>query len=175
LLVLTKAEPAKAFSAVEWPTLFFFVGLFMVVEGLRSTGLLDSCAMYLLSLTGNDLFLTAMVILWLSAVASALIGAVPLVTTLIPVVHNVVPVLAGAAALPEATVHHALWWSLALGACLGGNGSMFGTAASIVVVEIARANRREVGFRQFMYYGVPVTLVSLAISTLYVMFRYIPR
>ena len=114
-----------------------------------------------------------MVVLWFAAVGSALIGAVPLVTMLIPVVQNLIPVLAGASAQPESSVNHALWWSLALGACLGGNGTFFGTAANIVVVEIARSNRRDIGFRQFMYYGLPVTLATLIISSVYVGVRYV--
>lgn len=174
ILLLTRADPEDAFKAVEWPTLFFFVGLFIMVEGLRGTGVLDKLAELALSMTGNELAPTALVLLWFGAIAAALIGAVPLVTTLIPVVHNIVPVIAEHSAVDAELVGMALWWSLALGACLGGNGTMFGTAANLVVVQIARNNGREISFGRFMAYGLPVMLMTLAICTVYIFFRYIP-
>jgi Na+/H+ antiporter NhaD/arsenite permease-like protein len=124
--------------------------------------------------TGNDLALTALILLWFGAIAAALIGAVPLVTTLIPVVHSIVPVIAEHASIDTEVVSMALWWSLALGACLGGNGTMFGTAANVVVVQIAKNNNRDITFFRFMAYGLPVMLMTLAISTVYILLRYVP-
>ncbi|MBN2308199.1 MAG: ArsB/NhaD family transporter [Candidatus Hydrogenedentes bacterium] len=174
LLLFTHAEPSEAFGAVEWPTLFFFVGLFLTVAGLAATGVLDQIARFAVSLTGSDLFLTAMVVLWFAAITSAFIGAIPIVTALIPVVQNIIPGITAQGTLPEPVVAQALWWSLALGACLGGNGTVFGTAANVVVVEIARNNRREISFAQFLRYGLPVTFVTLVLSSIYVLIRYVP-
>ncbi len=174
ILLLTRADPEEVFKTVEWPTLFFFVGLFIMVEGLRATGVLDELADLALSVTGNDLALTALILLWFGAIAAALIGAVPLVTTLIPVVHSIVPVIAEHASIDTEVVSMALWWSLALGACLGGNGTMFGTAANVVVVQIAKNNNRDITFFRFMAYGLPVMLMTLAISTVYILLRYVP-
>ncbi len=172
LLLITRAEPAEAFKAVEWTTLFFFVGLFTLVDGLRAPGLLAKVAQGMLSLTNHNLLATSMVLLWFSALAGAVIGAVPLVTTLIPVVHHLIPEIATHGSLDPGIVHQALWWSLALGACLGGNGTLVGTAANVVVVDIARKNHYQISFMRFMAYGMPVMLASLIISTLYILFRY---
>ncbi len=173
ILVVTKADPSKAFAAVEWPTLFFFVGLFILVEGLRANGLLDQLAQGLVSLTRHSLLGTSITMMWFAAFGAAFIGAIPVVTTLIPVVNAIISPIAAHESLSPDTVHHALWWSLALGACLGGNGTLFGTAANIVVVEIARKSKRDVSFGQFMRYGMPIMVVTLVISTVYVLIRYI--
>jgi len=177
LLMLTKAEPDKAFNSVEWPTLFFFIGLFICVEGLVATGVVESMARMGMSLTGGNLPVTALIILWFAALTSAFVGAIPIVTCLIPIVQSMsVSIGEHYAADPSVTpamISGALWWSLSLGACLGGNGTMFGTAANVVVVEIARQNHREVTFAQFLKVGMPITLVTAAISSVYVLLRYV--
>ena len=174
ILLLAKADPEKAFKAVEWPTLFFFIGLFMLVGGLASTGLLEQMAHWGLSLTGSDPLLTCMGLLWFTAVASAILGCVPVVATLIPVIKTVIPVMVAQTSLQTVTVEHALWWSLALGACFGGNGTMFGTAANIVVVQIARNNRQQISFAGFLLYSVPIMLATVLIASIYIYFRYVP-
>jgi Na+/H+ antiporter NhaD/arsenite permease-like protein len=177
LLMLTKAEPDKAFQAVEWPTLFFFIGLFTCVEGLIATGVIEGMAEVGMSITGGSLGVAAMIILWFAALTSAFVGAIPIVTCLIPIVQSMIGSIsehyaADPSVTPD-TIAAALWWSLALGACLGGNGTMFGTAANVVVVEIARQNRREVSFGQFLKVGMPITLVTAVISSVYVLLRYV--
>lgn len=172
LMLLVRADVEEGFRAVEWPTLFFFVGLFMLVSGLVATGVVDQVAEASLSVTGHSLLLTAMVVLWFSGISAAFIGAIPIVTALIPVIQNIIPVMSEQNGYPEGTVAFALWWSLALGACLGGNGTMFGTAANVIVVEIAHKNRREIGYGKFMAYGMPLMLTTLVISSIYVILRY---
>jgi Na+/H+ antiporter NhaD/arsenite permease-like protein len=172
LLLLTRSDPDEALKAVEWSTLFFFIGLFVMVEGLRTTGFLDQLAQVALSITDSDLILTSMMLLWFGALASAVIGAVPLVTTLIPVIHTIIPEVTEHTSVDPEAVRMMLWWSLALGACFGGNGTMFGTAANIVVVQIARKNKHDISFGQFMAYGAPITVLTLVISSAYLLLRY---
>ena len=108
-----------------------------------------------------------------AASASAFLGAVPLVTTLIPVIQTIEPTLAAQAGADPDLVRQALWWSLALGACLGGNGTLVGTAANVVAVEIARNNRHEISFARFMAYGMPIMVISITISSVYILLRYV--
>lgn len=172
LLLLTKSDPATAFNAVEWTTLFFFIGLFIVVEGLVEAGVVACLAQGILAVMGHSLFLAAMVMLWFSGVASALMGAVPTVTVLIPLVQRMIPAMEQGASQPT-MVSHALWWSLALGVGLGGNATIISAAANVVVVDIARKNHREISFLHFMKYGVPTTLASLFVAAIYICLRYV--
>lgn len=174
LLVITKADPEKVFHAVEWPTLFFFIGLFMVVSGLVATGILSTLANAMVNATGGNLLFTSMLVLWFSALTSAVLGNVPVVTTLIPVVAAIQTGLAADGLYSPDTIEAALWWPLALGACLGGNGTVFGGAANIIVVDIARNNRNTISFRQFVFYSIPVTLATLLLASVYVVLRYAP-
>ncbi len=173
LLLWTRADPEEAFRSVEWTALFFFVGLFMMVKGLEVNGVLDYLAKSAVSLTGNDLMLTAMMILWFAAVASALVDNIPVVATLIPVVQGIIPSIVDATPLETGTVAPALWWSLALGACLGGNGTMYGAAANVVAVQIAENNDHPITFGRFFAYSLPVTLVTLIIASVYTALRYV--
>ena len=174
LLLLTRADPVKVFRIVEWPMLFFFIGLFVTVSGLVSSGVIDMTAKAALSLTSHDLLVTTLVILWLSAIGSAAVGAVPVVVALIPIVQNIIPEVQGnATGTDPAIAAYALWWALSLGACLGGNGTVLGTACNIVAVEIARGNRREISPVHFMRIGVPIMGITLAISTVYILMRYL--
>ncbi len=173
LLVIVRADPEQAFKTVEWPTLFFFVGLFMMVAGLSAAGVLEGLARLGLGFTGDSLFLTSMLVLWFTAFAAACIGNVPITTALIPVVYTLIPEVAGSTEHSMEEVRMALWWSLALGACFGGNMTIYGSAANIVVTDIARANRQPVSFLGYFRASFPVTLAALAIASLYVAWRYI--
>lgn len=168
LALITRSDPTNVFKTVEWPTLFFFIGLFMTVGGLAETGVLATVTHAALSLTGGSLTVTSLVLLWVSGLAAALVGNIPVVTALIPVVESIIE----DPALTTTCAPTVLWWSLALGACLGGNGTMFGAAANVVVVEIARRNRRPISYREFLRYGAPVTGATLLIACLYVWLRY---
>jgi Na+/H+ antiporter NhaD/arsenite permease-like protein len=157
----------SALTEVEWVTLFFFMGLFIVVHGLERTGALELLAHQLLSLTGGDMGITAMVILWGSAVASAVVDNIPFVATMIPLIKSMAPAFGG----PDGLMP--LWWSLSLGACLGGNGTLVGASANLVVAGIAERAGQPIRFVPFMLAAFPLMLLSIAISTVYVYFRFL--
>jgi Na+/H+ antiporter NhaD/arsenite permease-like protein len=157
-----------AFGEVEWITVFFFVGLFAVVAGVEHAGLLSWFAGEIIALTGGSLAATALVILWASAILSAIIDNIPFVATMIPVIKNMAPVFGG----PEGLLP--LWWSLSLGACLGGNGTLIGASANLTVAGIAERAGVPFRFLTFLKYAFPMMLMSVAISTAYVYLRYLP-
>jgi Na+/H+ antiporter NhaD/arsenite permease-like protein len=156
-----------AFSEVEWVTIFFFVGLFIVVAGVEHAGLLRWFADEVLSLTGGDLAVTAIAILWASAILSAIIDNIPFVATMIPVIQSMAPSFGG----PEGLLP--LWWSLSLGACLGGNGSLIGASANLTVAGIAERAGVPFRFMTFLKYAFPMMLMSVAVSTVYVYLRFL--
>ncbi|HUX64977.1 ArsB/NhaD family transporter [Sulfuricella sp.] len=156
----------RGFAEVEWVTIFFFVGLFVVVAGVEKAGALKLLAQQLLELTGGDFAATALVILWVSAVASALVDNIPFVATLIPVIHSMAPTF-GAESI------NTLWWSLALGACLGGNGSLVGASANLVVAGFAERAGQPIRFLPFMLMAFPLMLASIAVSSGYLWLRYL--
>ena len=179
LLLLSRVDLHDVLAEVEWPTIFFFVGLFVVVGGIEEIGLLDRIARRAVSLTGGDLELTALVLLWFAGITSAIVDNIPAVATLIPLTFSLARLLfpdlaeldaAALAADPRVTP---LWWSLALGACLGGNGSLVGASANVVAVGIAERRGEPIGFWGFTKVGLPFALVSLAVASLYVWLRYL--
>ncbi len=157
----------EAFNEVEWITIFFFVGLFIVVHGVDGTGLLKLLADKMLALTGGDLTATAMVILWSSAILSAIIDNIPFVATMIPLIKAMAPTFGG----PEGLMP--LWWSLSLGACLGGNGTLIGASANLVVAGFAERAGQPIRFMQYTLLAFPIMLMSIAISTVYLYWRYL--
>ncbi|MCB2109114.1 MAG: ArsB/NhaD family transporter [Rhodobacteraceae bacterium] len=159
-------ETHRAFSEVEWVTIFFFVGLFIVVAGIERAGVLEIVAEEIITLTGGDLTLVALLILWASAVLSTIVDNIPFVATMIPVINNL-----GSTFSPDEIM--TLWWSLSLGACLGGNGSLVGASANLVVAGFAERAGHRIGFVQFMLLAFPLMLVSIVISTAYVYLRYL--
>ncbi len=156
-----------AFAEVEWITLFFFVGLFIAVRGLEEVGAIDLLSHWMLEMTGGDLAATALTILWGSAIASAFVDNIPFVATMIPLVKAMAPAMGGDQAILP------LWWSLALGACLGGNGSLVGASANLVVAGFAERAGNPIRFLTFMKVGFPLMLLTLAIAHAYVYFRYL--
>jgi Na+/H+ antiporter NhaD/arsenite permease-like protein len=156
-----------SFGEVEWITIFFFVGLFIVVAGVEHAGLLNLLAQKLLALTGGDLKATALVILWSSAILSAIVDNIPFVATMIPLVENMAPAFGGKEALEP------LWWSLALGACLGGNGTLIGASANLTVAGLAERGGVAIRFLPFMKLAFPLMLLSIVLSTVYVSWRYL--
>lgn len=164
LLLLSGLEVESVLRDVEWPTLFFFVGLFMLVEAVVHVGIIGALADSLIRLTGGDATVTTLGLLWISGIGSAVIDNIPYTATMIPVVQQL-----GAAGLPI----EPLWWSLALGACLGGNATIVGASANVVVANMARRAGHEIGFVAFLRYGLLVTFVSLVMSTVYLYARYL--
>jgi Na+/H+ antiporter NhaD/arsenite permease-like protein len=160
-------EVEKTFADVEWQTIFFFIGLFILVYGLGTTGLIEDVAHGLLELTGGNITVTAISLLWASAVASAFVDNIPYVATMIPLVKNMAASLGG----PQALIP--IWWSLSLGSCLGGNGTLVGSSSNLIIASFAERTGRPIRFLPFMLMAFPLMLLSLVISTVYVYLRYL--
>ena len=150
---------------VEWKTIFFFSGLFMLVGGIEATGVIAKLAEGVITLTGGDLFLTAMAILWVSAIASAFIDNIPFVATMIPLILQM-GVMTDMNITP-------LWWALSLGACLGGNGTAIGASANVVAIGMAEREGYKITFGHYFRIAFPVMLITIAISTVYIIFVYL--
>ena len=164
LLLLSRIEAEEVLREVEWPTLFFFIGLFMLVEAVVHVGIIDAFATALLDLTGGDPTVATVGLLWLSGIASGVVDNIPYTAAMIPVIGQF-----GAAGLPV----EPLWWSLALGACLGGNATIVGASANVVVANMAGRAGHPITFGAFLRYGLVVTAVSLVMSTIYLYVRYL--
>lgn len=176
LLLLSKThEPHHILAEVEWPTIFFFIGLFIIIGGIVKVGLIKWMSVMVLDITQGDMFATSMVIMWFSAFASAFIDNIPYVATMNPLIVDMAkqlwPDLSGTALL-----HHVdlmpVWWSLALGACLGGNGTAIGASANVIVVGMSEKAGRRISFGKFMLYGMPIMILTVVIATIYVWIRY---
>ncbi|NGZ77115.1 ArsB/NhaD family transporter [Saccharibacillus alkalitolerans] len=166
LLLLTgERTMEKALTRVEWPTIFFFAGLFVLVAGLVETGTISRLAERAVDLTGGNLTAASMLILWLSALASAFLDNIPFVATMIPLIRDMGDM--GIANLEP------LWWSLALGACLGGNGTLIGASANLIVAGLAGKEGAPISFVKFLKYGFPIMFLTIAISSVYVYLRYL--
>ena len=154
-------------AEVEWTTIFFFVGLFIIVTGVEHTGIIEMMANKTLELTGGDFNATAGAILWVSAIASALIDNIPFVATMIPLIQSMAPTFGGEEALVP------LWWALALGACLGGNGSLIGASANLIVAGFAQRAGHPIVFLVFMKHAFGLMLMSIVIAHAYMYLRFL--
>ena len=160
-------EVHKTFGKVEWITIFFFIGLFIMVKGIEEAGVLRILADAVVDYTDADLTITAMVILWISAIASTVVDNIPFVATMIPVIKSMAPIFGGADGLMP------LWWSLALGACLGGNGSLIGASANLIVAGFAERAGQRIHFLRFLLMAFPMMLLSIGIASVYLYLRYL--
>jgi Na+/H+ antiporter NhaD/arsenite permease-like protein len=156
----------RTFTEIEWITIFFFLGLFIVVHAVAVSGLMQIIADKLVAATGDNLARTGFVILWGAALVSAIIDNIPLVATLIPVIKAAGSAYGG----PEHI--EPLWWCLSLGACLGGNGTLVGASANLTMAGIAERNGVAFGFIRYTFYALPMTVVSILICHVYVWLRY---
>jgi Na+/H+ antiporter NhaD/arsenite permease-like protein len=156
----------STFSDVEWITIFFFIGLFIVVHGVEVGGLLKLLADQLVAATGGSMSSAGYAILWASAFLSAIVDNIPFVATMIPLIKNMAPAFGGADKIEP------LWWCLSLGACLGGNGTLIGASANLTVAGIAERNGVPFSFIKYTLYGMPMMVVSVAICHVYVWLRY---
>jgi Na+/H+ antiporter NhaD/arsenite permease-like protein len=164
LLLFGKIEPGPVLREIEWPTLFFFVGLFMLVSGVVRTGIIDGAARELLELTRGDHTVTVLSVLWMSGLASGIVDNIPYTATMVPLVQNL-----GRQGIPlEPT-----WWALALGADFGGNATLIGASANVVVASLAARAGHRIRFVTFLKYGLLVTLMSLVLSSGYLWLRYL--
>ncbi len=150
-------------GAVEWGTIFFFAGLFVLVGGLQEQGIIKALAVWAIDVTGGDTTLTAMVVLWLSAIMSAFVDNIPFVATMIPLIQDMGVASNGTLDLMP------LWWALSLGACLGGNGTAIGASANVVSLAIARKHGLNISFFAFMKMAFGLMLVSIVISMFYLL------
>jgi Na+/H+ antiporter NhaD/arsenite permease-like protein len=156
----------QTFGDVEWITIFFFIGLFVVVHGVDVGGLLGLLANKLVAATGGNMAHAGYAILWASAFLSAIVDNIPFVATMIPLIKNMAPAFGG----PEHI--QALWWCLSLGACLGGNGTLIGASANLTVAGIGERNAVPFRFITYTLYAAPMMAVSVAICQVYVWWRY---
>ncbi|GLX69504.1 ArsB/NhaD family transporter [Paenibacillus glycanilyticus] len=171
MMIGVKREDAEAaFDFVEWETIFFFIGLFMLVGGLIETNIISDLANVTLQLTSGDMTKTSMLILWVSGVASATIDNIPYVATMIPLIQD----LGVQMNITNPNDLNPLWWSLSLGACLGGNGTLIGASANVVVAGLAMREGKGFSYMDYLKIGAPLTLVALVISTIYIYFIILP-
>jgi len=165
-ILLIFEKPAKVLVEVEWNTIFFFVGLFIIIGGLEHAGGIALMAQWILDITHGSQALASMIILWASGILSGIIDNIPYTATMAPMIATI-----------EKTMGHAyvhpLWWSLALGACLGGNMTIIGAAANVIVSENAAKAGHPISFMKFLKYGIIVTVISLSVSTVYIYFRFL--
>jgi Na+/H+ antiporter NhaD/arsenite permease-like protein len=156
----------QTFGDVEWITIFFFIGLFIVVHGVDVSGLLRLLAHELVAATGGNMAHAGYAILWASAFLSAIVDNIPFVATMIPLIKSMAPAFGGAQHIEP------LWWCLSLGACLGGNGTLIGASANLTVAGIGERNGVPFRFLTYTLYAFPMMVVSVAICNLYVWWRY---
>lgn len=166
MIMAGKEEVHKFFHEVEWETIFFFIGLFIIVGGLVELGIIKKIAEVLLTATKGDVKITAIAMVWFSGFFSAFVDNIPYVATMIPLIQDIGAKLGKDAIMP-------LWWALSLGACLGGNGTLIGASANVVSAGISGKSGYKISFLEFTKYGALITVISLILSTVYIYFRYL--
>ena len=166
MILLAPVKPRELLADVEWETLLFFMGLFILVGALVHVGALELLAEQIATITDGEVAPTLMVMLVGSAVVSAVVDNIPYVTAMTPVVESLI------ASNPALGTDGGLWWALALGADLGGNATLIGASANVVIVGIAARNGLHISFTQWLKYGIPTAVMSIAISIPYVLLRY---
>lgn len=164
LLLISGTDVKKILEEVEWTTIFFFIGLFILVGGLEVTGVIEKLAHLMLNLTHNDPVLTSMVILWGSAIFSAFVDNIPFTATMIPLILDMGK-LSHMDIMP-------FWWALSLGACLGGNGTIIGASANVVTAGLLEERGKRLTFAEYFKYAFPVMILTIVISTIYLLIRY---
>jgi Na+/H+ antiporter NhaD/arsenite permease-like protein len=163
LLIVSRSDIVKILEEVEWATLLFFICIYIVIGAVKEAGLLKEISTSLVSVGPRNDFLFVMLIMWISAFISSIVGAAPLTATMIPIVDSLIKTN------PKLTP---LWWALAIGACFGGNMTFLGTAANVTVAGIAEMSGHQITFKTFLSHGMPVTIVALLVSSLYIFLRY---
>ena len=165
-ILLLFEKPTEILEKVEWNTIFFFIGLFIIIGGLEASGGIKLMAEWLLKVTNGSQEATSMMILWGSGIISGIIDNIPYTATMSPMLVEIQKTMG-------ANYTYPLWWALSLGACLGGNMTIIGAAANVIVSENSAKEGHPIGFIQYMKYGVPIVLISLIISSIYVYFKYL--
>ena len=165
-ILLIFEKPNEILQDVEWNTIFFFIGLFIIIGGLEASGGIKLMAEWILKVTQGSQAATSMIILWASGVISGIIDNIPYTATMAPMLVEIEKTMGATYAYP-------LWWALSLGACLGGNMTIIGAAANVIVSENAAKSGHPISFMRFLKYGVEVVAISLTISTVYIYFRFL--
>ena len=163
MMIIGRQNIEEVVSDVEWPTIIFFTALFIVVGGMVETGVIDKLADLIMGVTGGKPVMTMMIILWVSAILSSTLDNIPFVATMIPLITAMGN--DGMDVMP-------LWWALSLGACLGGNGTLIGASANVVLTGISAKNGHPVTYMQFLKIGFPMMILSIAICSVYMLIRY---
>lgn len=163
ILLIGKQDAEDIILSVEWSTILFFIGLFVVVGGLQEVGVINMLAQMMINATQGNMAMSLLIILWASALISAFLDNIPFVATMIPLIltmgqsgMNITP----------------LWWALSLGACLGGNGTLIGASANVVLSSISTKNGYPITFKNFTKIGFPIMLMSIAVSTVWLLLRF---
>lgn len=164
MMIVGKQDVEDVIMGVEWSTILFFIGLFVVVGGMEENGVIDQLATLLIGMTGGNLVLTMLIILWVSAIVSSFLDNIPFVATLIPMILAI-QAESGMDVTP-------LWWALSLGACLGGNGTLIGASANVVLSGISNKNGYPITFMSYLKVGFPMMILSVAISMVYLLLRF---
>ncbi len=159
-------DPHEILRTIEWNTIFFFIGLFIIIGGFEAAGGISLMANWILTVTQGNETAMSMLILWASGILSGIVDNIPYTATMAPMVYQIQLVHGAAYA-------HPLWWCLSLGACLGGNMTIIGAAANVIVSEMADAQGHPIHFMQFLKYGILITFVSLVLSSVYIYFRFL--
>ena len=163
MLLIGKQDVEDTIAEVEWTTIVFFTGLFVVVGGLVETGCIDKLAQIIISVSADKPIMTLLILLIASALLSCILDNIPFVATLIPLI--IVMGESGVDVMP-------LWWAISLGACLGGNGTIIGASANVVLTGISAKHGHPISFNQFLKIGFPTMIMSVAISAVYLVLRY---
>lgn len=163
ILLIGKQDVEEIMTSIEWPTIAFFTGLFILVGGLEEAGIIHALAQGLIAMTSGRPIVMMILILWLSAIVSSFLDNIPFVATLIPLVLTMSA--EGIDVMP-------LWWAISLGACFGGNGTLIGASANVVLANIGERNGYKIGFGKYMKIGFPLMILSIIISTIYLIIRF---
>ena len=163
LLLIGKQDPHEIIYSVEWPTIAFFAGLFIVVGGLSNTGVISMLAKLLVEETHGNVILTMFLLLWISAIVSSFLDNIPFVATLIPLILTMQT--QGMDVMP-------LWWATSLGACLGGNGTLIGASANVVLASVGQKHGYPITFKDYLKVGFPIMIFTVIISTIYLTIKF---
>lgn len=167
MIVLCRSKTEHAYKAVEWDAVFFFMGLFVIVGAMETNGVIKLLADKTMALCKGDMLLTCMAVLWGSAVVSAFLNNIPFIVVMIPMIQQIMQEMHISHEGP-----HPLYWALALGVCLGGNGTLIGASANILAGNIGNKNGFPISFWNFTKYGFPLMIQSIIIASLYILIRY---
>ncbi len=166
-------KPKEIYADVEWLTIFFFVGLFIIIGGFEANGGIQFLANKLIEVTNGSLNFATMLILWGSGILSGIIDNIPYTATMAPLISELINPENANAIIYTGSTNSPLWWALSLGACLGGNLTIIGAAANVIVSETATSKGHPISFMRFMKYGALITFISLALSSIYLWIRYL--